>query len=516
MSITSKPAFVVPVEQVEQLLHEIYNAFDRDEAYYLVLGSDASDFGLVMEFPQHPTLRPRLLGESNTREEFGQLKNNVPNPDLRLASEPNMESEPTEDESIAFTRLLTKALQMARHQLAARNRDRNQGKSKRKKEEQVQRAQNWKNELRRCERLLGLRPSSAPLAEPPEGASWAEIQEYHAMRDHHRKLDPIDPDQVPPHDFENLPIFLSVDVECYEADKSKVTEIGVAMLDTALLKDCPPGRHGVNWRDKIKARHFRIREHLHLKNGKHVADAADKFQFPQDGSELVELEGCATVLRSCFAPPYCHINRPWLDGEIPDGVREDSDVGSSNTVSQESEASISSQGKHVRTFTDSEQPENISENHKNFYQAFDGRNLVLVGHDIDSDIRYLRKLDVDLEKLGTMTTIDTANLYRAHAQELNPRSLSGLLSDFEMIGWHPHNAGNDAVHTVWVMIALTLQHTMERGDQEIKKRRRERREQQNLEAILHHAIGVHEQGSIWEERENRAESIEHGQELTEW
>ena len=38
------------------------------------------------------------------------------------------------------------------------------------------------------------------------------------------------------------------------------------------------------------------------------------------------------------------------------------------------------------------------------------------------------------------------------------------------MGWHLHNAGNDAVYTVWAMLAICVKEAEERGTQNAKQR----------------------------------------------
>jgi len=52
-----------------------------------------------------------------------------------------------------------------------------------------------------------------------------------------------------------------VDVEAYEIDSSKITEIGISTLKVKNLGGVTPGHAGSDWRNKIHERHFRIQEH---------------------------------------------------------------------------------------------------------------------------------------------------------------------------------------------------------------------------------------------------------------
>ena len=54
--------------------------------------------------------------------------------------------------------------------------------------------------------------------------------------------------------------------------------------------------------------------------------------------------------------------------------------------------------------------------------------------------------------------MSTASLTRPHTfhPEPNPRSLGNILYAFDQTAWHTHNAGNDAVYTLWAVLALSV------------------------------------------------------------
>ena len=86
-------------------------------------------------------------------------------------------------------------------------------------------------------------------------------------------------DQVAPCPFEDEPVFICVDVEAYERDNNKITEIGICTLDVRDLAQQVPGEGGKNWMELIRCRHFRIREYKHLNNTEFVSGCADRFEF---------------------------------------------------------------------------------------------------------------------------------------------------------------------------------------------------------------------------------------------
>jgi hypothetical protein len=93
--------------------------------------------------------------------------------------------------------------------------------------------------------------------------------------------DSIDHSLPAPFAFDSSVVFVCVDVESYERAHNKITEVGVATLDTRDLAGVAPGPDGANWRSKIRARHFRITDHRHLVNSEFVSGCPDRFDFGQ-------------------------------------------------------------------------------------------------------------------------------------------------------------------------------------------------------------------------------------------
>lgn len=66
--------------------------------------------------------------------------------------------------------------------------------------------------------------------------------------------------------------------------------------------------------------------------------------------------------------------------------------------------------------------------------------------------------------------MDTADMYRSYTKNTDSRSLGGMLCDFNLTGWHLHNAGNDAVYTIWAMLAICVQSASKRGTEAEQQR----------------------------------------------
>ena len=228
----------------------------------------------------------------------------------------------------------------------------------------------------------------------------------------------VDPNQAAPFPPDMDAIFIAIDVEAYERPPKVITEVGVATLDTRDLHGAAPGPVGENWHKHIRARHFRILEYKHLVNVEFVQGCPDAFDFGE--SELVGKDSSASLLASCFHAPY---------SKNPPPVK----------------------------VSDSDQEEK--------------RNIILLGHDVNQDIGYLHQIGCSVLNRGNLLeAMDTAVMFRSYTHDPNARSLGSIVCHFGLTGWHPHNAGNDAVHTIWAMLGICLKDASERGSVEMEHR----------------------------------------------
>ena len=89
--------------------------------------------------------------------------------------------------------------------------------------------------------------------------TWAEAQAQQAATDALDNLDIIDVTKPVPFPFEkDGVVFICVDIEAWEKNNSKITEIGICSLDTRQLVGQRPGKDGRNWFSKLVSRHFRL------------------------------------------------------------------------------------------------------------------------------------------------------------------------------------------------------------------------------------------------------------------
>jgi len=226
----------------------------------------------------------------------------------------------------------------------------------------------------------------------------------------------IDTSLPAPFSFDQSVVFICVDVESHEKAHHRITEVGIASLDTRDLIDVAPGNDGENWRSKIYARHFRIKEHKHLINHQFVNGCPDRFDF--GSSEFYSLDEIKTKVGECFQSPYC---------ALPPGGAEPC-----------------------------------------FDNVGELRKIILLGHDTSTDVRYLQQLGFNpLELPNILELQDTTTLYRVWRREQNTTSLGRILYDFNIAGFNLHNAGNDAVFTVQSMLAICVREAAIRGSDQL-------------------------------------------------
>jgi hypothetical protein len=277
----------------------------------------------------------------------------------------------------------------------------------RKQQERLVKQKAMADQLKRTQRYLGLRPTPSPQTQQQSGP-----------------LPAIDPSLSAPFAFDQSVVFVCVDVESYERAHHKITEVGVSTLDTRDLIGVPPGPDGENWRSKIRARHFRIKDHTHLVNREFVTGCPESFIFGT--STMVPLRDAAAHVALCFNSPF----------------------GAQDSTSEDITDALG----------------NIDLNEK--------RNIVLLGHDTMADVKYLQDLGYDPLKVeNILEAIDTATMYQVWRREHQPTALGKILYQFNIRAWALHNAGNDAAFTVQAMLAITVREATVRGSPELESMR---------------------------------------------
>lgn len=386
--------------QVEEFLQKVRKRCKCE----LALPADPN-YGLLLRFHEEAP-QPQYLGQCSSSKDKERLVE-----ECRRNTQKQAPPEPSglSKESIQeYRKMLSFAVNASRRTERAR-----------KRSIKLKKQREWAHALRRGMCFFGLLPQRASAAEDGQDEQTFTLR-------------PLNLHEPSPFDPAMEPIFICVDVESDErSSRDVITEIGVSTLDTLDLVGVAPGERGRNWTDFIRSRHFRVKERRHIVNHRFVQGCPDMFDFGQ--SEWVSLQDIAKVVNSCFYPPY-----------------------SANSTAP-------SNGRHRKG--------EIKE-HK-----LRRRNVVLVGHDVQSDIRYLRSLGCavfqpealsgqsttdDTTKTAESTqptfidTMDTSTLFQVLKREENCRALSVVLMGVGIIGWHLHNAGNDARYTLEAMVRIIL------------------------------------------------------------
>ncbi|KAL8974519.1 MAG: hypothetical protein Q9197_001252 [Variospora fuerteventurae] len=394
LDTSNKPLILVPATEVQALFDDI----KKDLRFLVYFPSAEKDPGFLLSFTEEGIPLPRYLGRLDQEHGLDDMEAQLP------PFTPEIPTHRLDDRSFAAFRKKMEDAVQATKQKSKFQKDR-------KKKERIGLKQGWCEEMKRAQCYLGIRPRMAPgMKDPVCDPSISPRELERALRKYNFsqciELPDVDLSEPVPFDFYNDVVFISVDVEAYEKMNRPITEIGISSLDTHDLLGLSPGEMGKAWMKKIRSRHFRIKETAHLHNSEYVVGCADRFEPEFGQSEWVSFKEAPQIIASCFRPPY--------SGPVDDGK-----PGEDGSVSK--------------------------------------RQLILVGHDINMDISYLRKLGYDVANLSNLLeALDTANLYRAWKHEQNPSKLGSILVDLELTGWNLHNAGNDAAYTLQALIGIAI------------------------------------------------------------
>ncbi|KAK0389106.1 hypothetical protein NLU13_2681 [Sarocladium strictum] len=89
------------------------------------------------------------------------------------------------------------------------------------------------------------------------------------------------------------------------------------------------------------------------------------------------------------------------------------------------------------------------------------RDLVLVGHDVHQDIKYLAELGIRTQDMHFIRQIDSQILHKSWRQLRDGRGLEAVLSELCMQYQWLHNAGNDAVYTMRAVVGVAVEQRRE-------------------------------------------------------
>ncbi|KAF1830103.1 hypothetical protein BDW02DRAFT_534828 [Decorospora gaudefroyi] len=420
----SKPLTLVRERQVHALLKEINSRLKLN----LRITDHQREEGLVARFPNHPRCLPRYLGRSHSRDDHDNMAGNAPDESFRAAGEAS--HPPLLPPTLEEFKQMMQDLQDAQKAKGKAN------KAK-KLEQRLDKHKAMADQFKRAQRYLGLRPT-VPDGQAPPGLPAA-----------------IDPSMPAPFMFDQSVVFVCVDVESYERAHHKITEIGVATLDTRDLVGVAPGENGAAWREKIRARHFRINEYRHLHNSVFVNGHPDGFEFGE--STFIPLSEAANHVAACFHAPF--------GAHATEGGAADNHLLSKCNPTEM-------------------------------------RNIIFLGHDTLGDIRYLQQLGYDPSKVeNILESMDTAIMYRVWHRDEQITKLGKILADFDIIGWKLHNAGNDAVYTVQAMLGICVREATIRGSPELEDLRNEEKTARLKAALEEAHQKAQEDAAGWSDHE---------------
>ncbi|KAL4882897.1 hypothetical protein BJY04DRAFT_216982 [Aspergillus karnatakaensis] len=248
-------------------------------------------------------------------------------------------------------------------------------------------------------------------------------------------------DKPAPYPFWRDAVFVSIDIEVNERCHTQITEIGISTLDARDLAGVAPGLRGENWQSRIKSRHLRVQEHRFHVNQLYIRGCPENFEFGT--SEWVAAADIDKTVQKSFVDP-------------------------------------------------------------SFFDGNKLRPLVLVGHNLEADIKYFQLADVHVidDARGASKfsdRIDTAAAFQMIRGATEPRSLGHVVGELGMTGWNLHNAGNDARYTIQALIAMLLEHTLPSVVQDV---------QESLDDQHESAQAVNERVQEADQSAQKAESLE--------
>ena len=471
----AKPILLLPLQQVQHLIDQINNMF-----------------GIEMECPPDPftisffddgTPQPKLLGTSRSRDDVSEFEASIPPASHSHGDELDEMQNIVTDEASTSRKIAKQptdrsleAWKAKVERLVAGTKKSKAVAKKKKDHERLLRQEDWAKSVKRAQRYLGLRPkvNAAPISQMASTTSWSDAQQLH--QDYLKRsgaiLDPIDVTITAPFPFDQEVIIISIDVEAYERDHRKVTEVGVSTLDTLDLIDLPPGEGGQNWINQIRSRHFRVRERSHLVNKDFCGGDGNAFVFGRSEWVSLNKDEAAQVVDECFEYPF---STAFKQAPEVSADSENEKPINGNSINVEG---VDVPGPNSNTAQDAANKKAVKHILVKAATAQKGpksRATILIGHDLENDVRYLRDLGCSTfaASLGASATypiaamgtgklvtihdfLDTALMYRVLVKETQNQSLARVMAALDRTAWHLHNAGNDARYTLEAFIGIAI------------------------------------------------------------
>lgn len=96
------------------------------------------------------------------------------------------------------------------------------------------------------------------------------------------------------------------------------------------------------------------------------------------------------------------------------------------------------------------------------------RDIVLVGHDLASDDKFLSSIGYNLAYKNIIFRADSKDLHQHLRSADQGRGLTSVLLDFGIDAFNLHNAGNDAAYTLRAVIVCAIEDMMEQANRREK------------------------------------------------
>ncbi|CAJ2510002.1 Uu.00g059020.m01.CDS01 [Anthostomella pinea] len=105
----------------------------------------------------------------------------------------------------------------------------------------------------------------------------------------------------------------------------------------------------------------------------------------------------------------------------------------------------------------------IGDNHSD-----DRRPVIMVGHDIKTDLKYLQKVGYNPWRVQHISDeVDTKSMFQRMERNPNGRGLETVCAEMGLSGRNYHNGGNDAVYTLRAMITMTVKRMVDGSDRKV-------------------------------------------------
>lgn len=199
----------------------------------------------------------------------------------------------------------------------------------------------------------------------------------------------------------NEPVFVCIDCEAFEHAQQKITEIGIAVLDTRDVAHLNGDNSQEAWLAKMKYAHYRPTEYAHLRNKTFVKGCPEQFNF--GSSTWIKLADVKHVLKRVFGHP----------------------------------SQLQQAGDFSATLSDPD------------------RKVIYVAHGASGDNAYMKQVGFTLGADAEISrTMDTQVL--AGGSKKNSIGLHRLLLSLGLDPVNLHNGGNDAAYTLQALVIMAL------------------------------------------------------------